>query len=214
LCVVVAIENRQDWVGFHANITGNEVKQMAAIAKTIPARQVGSGKNKTLDVVVYSGYAGLGIYDPTSMDHYGDLVEKYGVDWEVLSAAGLNVAMVGYGDHPILPILDAIAKGKNAFAGGNSSCPVVCGVISGTQADFAQRYNTCAARKVAKGVLWNTTANIRSPTTSASTFLAPSVTVIASRRVSPTSWIRRAQRQQLEPRMILASRRYCNRHPH
>ena len=153
MCVVVAIENRQDWVGFHANITGNEVKQMAAIAKTIPARQVGSGKNKTLDVVVYSGYAGLGIYDPTSMDHYGDLVEKYGVDWEVLSAAGLNVAMVGYGDHPILPILDAIAKGKNAFAGGNSSCPVVCGVISGTQADFAQRYNTCAAAQGGEGFI-------------------------------------------------------------
>ena len=126
---------------------------MAAIAKTIPARQVGSGKNKTLDVVVYSGYAGLGIYDPTSMDHYGDLVEKYGVDWEVLSAAGLNVAMVGYGDHPILPILDAIAKGKNAFAGGNSSCPVVCGVISGTQADFAQRYNTCAAAQGGEGFI-------------------------------------------------------------
>jgi hypothetical protein len=143
----------QDWVSFHANITANEVKQMAEIAKTIPARQIADGNDKTLDVVVYSGYAGLGIYDPSSMDHYGDLVEKYGVNWEVLSAAGLNVAMVGYGDHDITPVLDAIAKGKSATPDENTSCPVVCGVISGTQKEFAQRYNTCAAAQGGEGYI-------------------------------------------------------------
>lgn len=142
-----------DWVAFHANITANEVEQMSAVAQTIPARHIANGKDKPLDIVVYSGYAGLGIYDPSSIDHYGDLVEKYGVDWEVLSAAGLNVAMVGYGDHDITPVLDAIAKGKSGFAGGNSSCPVVCGVISGTQAEFAQRYNTCAAVQGGEGYI-------------------------------------------------------------
>ena len=142
-----------DWVAFHANITANEVKQMSAIAQTIPARHIVDGKDKPLDVVVYSGYAGLGVYDPSSTDHYGDLAEKYGVDWEVLSAAGLNVAMVGYGDHDISPMLDAIAKGKRASAGKNGSCPVVCGVISGTQAQFAQRYNTCAAAQGGDGYI-------------------------------------------------------------
>ena len=38
------------------------------------------------------------------MDFYGDLAQKYGVDWEVLSAAGLNVAMVGYGVSTIMPV--------------------------------------------------------------------------------------------------------------
>ena len=126
---------------------------MAAIAVTIPARDVTSGKDKTLDVVLYSGYAGLGMYDPSSMDHYGDLTEKYGVDWEVVSAAGLNVAMVGYGDHDITPILNAITMGKRAAGGSGSSCPLVCGVISGTQAQFTQRYNTCAAAQGGEGLI-------------------------------------------------------------
>lgn len=146
-------DRAQDWVAFHANITANEVKHMASIAKTISARNIADGTDKTLDVVVYSGYAGIGIYDPSSIDHYGDLREKYGVDWELLSAAGLDVAMVGYGDHDIKPVLDAIAKGKRAFAGKNSSCPVVCGVISGTQSDFALRYNTCAAAQGGEGYI-------------------------------------------------------------
>ena len=42
---------------------------------------------------------------------------------------------------------------KDAPAGGNSSCPVVCGVISGTQADFAQRYHTCAAAQDGEGFI-------------------------------------------------------------
>ena len=42
---------------------------MAAIAKTIPS--LNSTNGKTLDVVAYSGYAGIGIYDPSSMVHYG-----------------------------------------------------------------------------------------------------------------------------------------------
>ena len=140
-----------DWVAFHANTTANEVKEMAAIAKTIPA--LNSTNGKTLDVVAYSGYAGTGIYDPSSMSHYGDLTEKYGVDWEVLSAAGLTVAMVGYGNHPITPILDAVAKGSAAAGNPGKSCPVVCGVISGTQAQFAQRYNTCAAAQGGDGLV-------------------------------------------------------------
>ena len=128
---------------------------MAAIAATIPARSnIANGTDKTLDVVVYSGYAGLGIYDPTSMVHYGDLTEKYGVDWEVISAAGLDVAMVGYGDHDITPILDAIAKGKRGTTpAGNSSCPVVCGVISGSQEQFTQRYKNCAAVQGGNGFI-------------------------------------------------------------
>jgi hypothetical protein len=142
----------RDWVAFHANTTANEVKEMAAIARTIPA--LNSTNGKTLDVVAYSGYAGIGIYDPSSMTHYGDLTEKYGVDWELLSAAGLTVAMVGYGDHDITPILDAVAKGNGAA--GNPSgkrCPLVCGVISGTQADFAKRYNTCALAQGGDGLI-------------------------------------------------------------
>ena len=147
-------------MAFHANITANEIKQMADIAKNIPGRHITNGKDATLDVVVYSGYAGLGIYQPSSMDYMGNLVEKYGVDWEVVSAAGLSVAMVGCeynnarsfasvcpdqallstdGDHSITPILDAIAKGKR---GSNNSCPLVCGVISGTQVLIRNPYHT------------------------------------------------------------------------
>lgn len=88
------------------------------------------------------------------MTHYGDLTEKYGVDWEVLSAAGLTVAMVGYGDHDISPILSAVAKGNSAA--GNppgKRCPLVCGVISGTQAQFTHRYNTCAAAQDGDGLI-------------------------------------------------------------
>ena len=75
-------DRSQDWVAFHANITAAEVAEMAAIAATIPSRHVTSSEDKALDVVVYSGYAGLGIYDPSSMDFYGDLAQKYGVDWD------------------------------------------------------------------------------------------------------------------------------------
>ena len=63
------------------------------MAKTIAAAN--STNKKTLDVLAYSGYAGLGLYDPSSTTYLGDLRQKYGVDWKVLTAAGLTVAMVG-----------------------------------------------------------------------------------------------------------------------
>ena len=142
----------EDWIAFHANTTANEIRELAAIARTVPAANSTNGQ--TLDVVAYSGFAGLGIYDPSSITHYGDLREKYGVDWEVLSAAGLTVAMVGYGNHDIGPILRALAKGD--AAPGNpvgKRCPLVCGVISGTQAQFDRRYHTCAAAQGGKGYI-------------------------------------------------------------
>jgi hypothetical protein len=142
----------EEWVAFHANTTANEIRELAAIARTIVAANSTNGH--TLDVVAYSGFAGLGVYDPSSMTHYGDLREKYGVDWEVLSAAGLTVAMVGYGDHDIAPILRALAKG-NAAPGNPAGkrCPLVCGVIAGTQAQFAQRYHACAAAQGGQGYI-------------------------------------------------------------
>lgn len=82
----------EDWVAFHCNTTAREIAEMAQVAKTIPAHN--STDKKTIDVLAYSGYAGLGLGDPSSTTYYGDLRQRYGVDWAVLAAAGLTVAMV------------------------------------------------------------------------------------------------------------------------
>ena len=89
----------------------------------------------------YSGYASGrgGIAPPRATTHYGDLRQRYGVDWEVLTAAGLTVAMVGYGSQNISDTKQLLLAG----AAGRGVPPLVCGCIAGTQAHFAERYHTC-----------------------------------------------------------------------
>jgi hypothetical protein len=131
----------EDWVSFHCNATAHEVGEMARVAKTIPA--FNSTDEKTMDVLAYSGYGGLGLGDPSSTTHYGDLRQRYGVDWEVLTAAGLTVAMTGYGGPNITATQNQLRHGSTAHGRGSSVPPLVCGKIAGTQAEFAERYHTC-----------------------------------------------------------------------
>ena len=132
----------EDWVAFHCNTTALEVKEMAQVAKTIPAYN--STNNMTIDVLAYSGYAGLGLGDPSSTTYYGDLRERYGVDWEVLTAAGLTVAMVGYGAPNVTGTQQLLERGSSAPGRADFVVPpLVCGVIAGAQATFTERYDTC-----------------------------------------------------------------------
>ena len=116
---------------------------MAQLARTIPAYN--STNRRTMDVLAYSGYAGLGLGSPSSTTYFGDLRQKYGVDWEVLTSAGLTVAMAGYGHHNITATKQLLLKGSNITAGHTEKeAPLlVCGAIAGTQAEFAERYRTC-----------------------------------------------------------------------
>lgn len=132
----------EDWVAFHCATTAREIKEIAQIAQTIPA--LNSTNGKTLDVVAYSGYAGLGLSDPTSTTYFGSLRSKYGVDWEDLAAAGLTVAMVGYGTPRVEATRRLLVSGSSAAGRGTSVVPpLVCGSIGGTQAAFAERWHTC-----------------------------------------------------------------------
>ena len=132
----------EDWVAFHCKTTAHEIKEMAQLARTIPAYN--STNQKTLDVLAYSGYAGLGLGVPSSKSYFGDLRQKYGVDWEVLVAAGLTVAVTGYGQPNISNTKRLLLAGSTAQGRGDTAVPpLVCGAISGTQAGFAERYYTC-----------------------------------------------------------------------
>jgi hypothetical protein len=137
----------EDWVSFHANATAREVQDMAQVARTIPAYN--SSNKQTMDVLAYSGYAGLGLFTPGSKTYFGDLRQRYGVDWELLSSAGLTVAVVGYGNPRVGPTKQLLKQGAETRS--NSSTPgalplLVCGDIAlthPTQAQFAAHYETC-----------------------------------------------------------------------
>eukprot|EP01044_Picomonas_judraskeda_P012637 COSAG03_NODE_1830_length_3461_cov_4.027365_3_plen_121_part_00 len=78
------------------------------------------------------------------MPHYGDLRQWYGVDWDVLTAAGMTVPMTGYGNPDVTPTRQALIKGSQAVGRGTTAVPrLVCGVHHGTQANFAERWATC-----------------------------------------------------------------------
>ena len=97
-----------------------------------------------MDVVAYSGYTGLGIDPPKSMTYFGDLKEWYGVDWQVLTAAGATVVMTGYGNPNVSQTRQAVAKGSSSSSSRERPVPpVVCGVHDGTQAEFEERYTHC-----------------------------------------------------------------------
>jgi hypothetical protein len=129
----------EDWVSFHANATAREVQEMAQVARTIPAYN--SSNKQTMDVLAYSGYAGLGLFNPSSKTYFGDLRQTYGVDWEVLSSAGLTVAMVGYGNPHVGPTKQLLNQGSSSTPG--AAPLLVCGDIGGTQAQFAAHYEAC-----------------------------------------------------------------------
>ena len=88
----------------------------------------------------YSGYAGLGLGNPSSTTYFGDVRDQYGVDWEVLTRAGLTVAMVGYGQPNITDTKRLLRRGGTQ---SGAVPPLVCGAIGGTQAEFAERYHSC-----------------------------------------------------------------------
>ena len=127
-----------DWVAFHCNTTALEIKAVARFAATVPAYNSTNGK--TLDVLAYSGYAGLGLFNPSSTTYFGDLRDQYGVDWEVLTRAGLTVAMVGYGQPNSTDTKRLLRRGATE---SGVVPPLVCGAIGGTQAEFAERYHSC-----------------------------------------------------------------------
>jgi hypothetical protein len=130
----------EDWVSFHANATAREVQEMVQLARTIPAYN--SSNKQTMDVLAYSGYAGLGLFNPSSKTYFGDLRQTYGVDWELLSSTGLNVAMVGYGNPRVGPTRQLLKQGSSNSTTGAAPL-LVCGNIAGTQVQFAAHYETC-----------------------------------------------------------------------
>jgi hypothetical protein len=92
-------------------------------------------------IILYSGYLGNPRgYPRTSHNPSGHLNDSYSVDWTTFAAAGLDVAICGYGTTTSPePTLRALAQGS---ATTGKTPTIICGSKS-TQAVFADRYAAC-----------------------------------------------------------------------
>ena len=104
-----------------------------------------NGQNATgaQDVYVYSGYLGPR-YKANTKNYPGDVMASYSVDWSRLAAAGLGVAVVGYGEHHVLRGVDLeVAAGTTAAvvgatgSGKSTLLEAVAGVLDRTEGTIA-----------------------------------------------------------------------------
>jgi hypothetical protein len=128
-----------DWVAFHASTTALELKLFADVARTLPTH---NSTGRTMDVVAYSSYAGIGM--GTSINAYlGDVRDTYGVDWANLAQAGLTVSMCGYGAQDIRPTRAALAAGARAASPPTLKPPLVVCSCKSSQDVFTKEYELC-----------------------------------------------------------------------
>jgi beta-fructofuranosidase len=130
----------ENWVAFHAATTARELKEFAVVAKTL---RTYNSTGKTMDVVAYSNYAGIGMGPSMQSDYLGDVREAYGVDWSLLAKAGLTVSMCGYGAQDIRPTRAALATGSRAASPPALSVPKLVCSCKSSQAIFTKDFEMC-----------------------------------------------------------------------
>jgi hypothetical protein len=110
-----------DWIAFQCSVNARYISAYKAAA--VAGQQV----------IVYSGYAGQR-YRPTAHNYPTDAASAYSVDWSRLAAAGLTMAVAGYGSVNVSATRAAL----------DARSALVCGVReTGSQARFAERYELC-----------------------------------------------------------------------
>jgi hypothetical protein len=131
---------RSDWVAFRVAVMAGYIEMYSSLV-----RAASSGLSSSLppsqEIYIYSGYLGNPRgYPRTSHNPSGHLNDSYSVDWTTFAAAGLDVAICGYGTTtPPEPTLRALAQGS---ATTGKTPTIICGSKS-TQAVFADRYAAC-----------------------------------------------------------------------